>query len=134
MCVDSNSSHSEVFVCPQRHLINQQDFNDSRAHNDHYRVKQWLAGSITQLRQHNVTYLPLISQKKIILTYFSSNNKVLFLFKQSVKALSEESSAFELLWKSFPSISYAKIRAYLLGRKLIFNHAFDQTLNSNANA
>ena len=40
---------------------------DSRALSDHYIVKQWLTGSLTQLRQCNVTHLPLIPHEKIIL-------------------------------------------------------------------
>ena len=105
---------------------------DSRARSDHYTGKQWLERSIIQPGQHNVTHLPLIPQEKIILPPLHIK---LGLFKQFVKAVSKESSAFEFLQKSFPSISYAKIKeGIFVGpqiRKLIFNHAFDETLNSN---
>ena len=79
---------------------------DSRARSDHYIVKQWLAGSLTQLRQHNVTHSPLIPDENIILPPL---HIILCLFKQSSKPLSEE-SAFDFFRKSFPSIFNAKIK------------------------
>ena len=79
---------------------------DSRARSDHYIVKQWLAGSLTQLKQHNVTHLPLIPHEKIILPPL---HIILCLFKQSAKALNEESS-FNFFRKSLPSIFYVKIK------------------------
>ena len=103
---------------------------DSRARNKHYIEKTWPQRIEEEEGQHNVVALPLAPRNKIILPPMHIK---LGLFKQFVKGLRKDSSAFEFLHECFPKLSDAKIKeGVFVGpqiQKLILNDMFDKTLN-----
>ena len=78
---------------------------DSRARDKHYDTKEWPERTSSEIGQHNIINVPLVSKKNILLPPLHIK---LGLMKQFVKALNPTSSSFMYLKTKF-----SKLRRYI---------------------
>jgi len=77
--------------------------NDSR----HYEIVDWQARKEFVIGERNVKYQPLVTQDKVLMPPLHIK---LGLIKQFVKALDQDSEAFQYLQTVFPKLSEAKVK------------------------
>ena len=81
---------------------------DSRDTKAHYHRRDWPLRTDFSAGMHNVKWEPLVDYRKVLLPPLHIK---LGLMKQFVKALDEESAAFQYLRQLFPKLSEAKVKA-----------------------
>ena len=105
---------------------------NSRAIAEHYVRKDWPIRDEIEQGKHNIMYKPLVKNDRIFLPPLHIK---LDLFKQFVKALDKESSAFAYLAEKFPSLSQNKIKEGIFIapqiRKIILDETFITHLKRN---
>lgn len=105
---------------------------DSRARTEHYVRKDWPVRDEIEQGKHNIKHKPLMQSNRIHLPPLHIKPG---LFKQLVKALDKDSSAFAYLADKFPSLSQAKIKeGIFIGpqiRKIVLDETFNKHLKRN---
>ena len=96
---------------------------NSRARAENYVHKDWLIQDETQQEKHNM-HKPLVKSDR---TFLPTLHIKLCLFKQSVKALDKESTAFAYLAEKFSFPSQAKVTEGIFIGPQIQKIALDQT-------
>ena len=96
---------------------------NSRARAENYVHKDWLIQDEIQQEKHNM-HKPLVKSDR---TFLPTLHIKLCLFKQSVKALDKESTAFAYLAEKFSSPSQAKVTEGIFIGPQIQKIALDQT-------
>lgn len=81
---------------------------DSRADALHYQQHSWPKRREFQIGQHNVKNKPIVEPDRVLMPPLHIK---LGLMKQLVKALPQDSEAFQYLKSFFPKLSEAKIKA-----------------------
>ena len=103
---------------------------DSRARDQHWTTKKWPQRSSLQVGSHNVVNTPLVDRDRII---FPPLHIKLGLMKQFVKALNKDGSCFLYICRSFPGLSYEKLKAGVFDgpqiRTLIRDKEFVKSMN-----
>lgn len=104
---------------------------DSRADSVHYQQRRWPDRVEFQIGKHNVKWEPIVDPNSILMPPLHIK---LGLMKQFVKALDENSEAFEYLKGFFPKLSEAKIKSGIFVgpqiKKIMNSDEFTQFLNS----
>jgi hypothetical protein len=105
---------------------------DSRADAVHYQQHIWPKRTEFQIGKHNVKWEPLVEPKNVLMPPLHIK---LGLMKQFVKALDQNSEAFQYLKNFFPKLSEAKVKAGIFVgpqiKKIMSSDEFTQLLNSN---
>ena len=81
---------------------------DSRAKNDHWRIKEWPERAAFKVGEKNIKNTPLVAPHKVLLPPLHIK---LGLMKQFVRALDKEGECFKHLSIKFPQISHEKLTA-----------------------
>ena len=106
---------------------------DSRDRRNHYVKRDWPIRDNMQPGSKNVLHVPLVDRDNVIMPPLHIK---LGLMKNFVKALDNDSDAFQYLCKKFPKLSYAKVKeGVFIGpqiRKIIADRYFDDLLDGNA--
>lgn len=105
---------------------------DSRADALHYQQHSWPQRSEFQIGQHNVKNKPIVEPDRILMPPLHIK---LGLMKQFVKALRQDSEAFQYLKTFFPKLSEAKIKAGIFVgpqiKKIMASEHFLQLLSTH---
>ncbi|KAL0831279.1 hypothetical protein ABMA28_002123 [Loxostege sticticalis] len=105
---------------------------DSRADTLHYKQQSWPERIGFQIGKHNVQNEPIVKADDILMPPLHIK---LGLMKQFVKALRQDSPAFEQLKRFFPKLSEAKIKAGIFVgpqiKKIIASEEFPELLNTH---
>ena len=108
---------------------------DSRDCENHWTQKEWPKRDTLKAGMPNVIHEPIVSRDK---TIFPPLHIKLGLMKQFVKALLLDSECFQHILRSFPGLSYEKIKAEVFDgpqiRTLGRDQAFVQAMNDKEKA
>ena len=96
---------------------------DSRDHENHWTQKEWPKRETLKAGMPNVIHEPIVSRDKIIFPPFHIK---LGLIKQFVKALHLDGECFQHILRTFPGLSYEKIKAGVFDRPQIRTLVRDQ--------
>ena len=107
---------------------------DSRDLENHWTQKEWPKRDTLKAGMPNVIHEPIVSRDKII---FPPLHIKLGLMKQFVKVLHLDGECFQYILRTFPGLSYEKIKAGVFNgpqiRTLVRDQAFVQTMNDKEN-
>ena len=108
---------------------------DSRDRENHWTQKEWPKRDNLKAGMPNVIHEPIVSRDKII---FPPLHIKLGLMKQFVRALHLDRECFQHILRTFPGLSYEKIKAGVFDgpqiRTLVRDQAFFQAMNDKEKA